>query len=70
MEQAIGAQVQNCNNSSLHLVLCIDLFTVCKIKPKKFLKLEISGYFILQDLLIISLDFSYLELKSCSKQVT
>jgi hypothetical protein len=53
-----------------HLIPHMDLFTLCQIKPKKFLRLEIFRYFILQDLLITSPNFSYSELRSYSKQVT
>jgi len=41
----------------------MDLLTLCQIKPKKFLGLEIFGYLILQDLLITSPNFSYLKIE-------
>ncbi len=54
----------------LHHIPCINPPTLWQIEPRKFLGLEISGYLILQDLLITSLDFSCPQSKSCSKQVT
>jgi len=54
----------------LHLVPHINPPTLCQMEPRKFLGLEISGYLILQDLLITSLDFSFPKLKFYSNQVT
>ncbi len=54
----------------LHLVSCINPPTLCQMEPRKLLGLETLGYLILQDLLIISPDFSFSKSKSCSNQVT
>ncbi len=65
--------VQKCRVAAaivpFHLVLCIDPSTLCQMEPRKFLGLEIFGYLILQDLLIISPNFSFPKLKFCSNQV-
>ncbi len=65
--------VQKCRVTTtvpLHLIPRIDTPTLCQMEPRKFLGLETSGYFSLQDLLITSPNFSFLELKSCSNHMT